>query len=334
MEAKEKHTEEVKPTNKLRSFINRIPSKYIYIGGLIFLFIVPLLAGNYILHVLILSLIFAILTLSWNMVVGFAGIFSFGHHAFFGIGAYCSALLALHYNLSPWFGLVIGGFLASMIGVFIGLPVLRLRAAPYIAILTLGFAEITKLVSSNLVDITRGELGLSGIPAFSSIGPIAFNLANRINIYYLALIILVIAVYITVKIINGPRGLALKSIKESQDAAESLGVNLTKNKLYVFMISAYMAGVAGSLYAHYIQILTPSSILDVNIMIQILVITVLGGLGTIIGPIVGSFIIVIGLEYLRFMGDYRLMIYGIVIILVIMFMPQGIIKKVFPKANI
>src|SRR5699024_9273494 len=102
----------------------------------------------------------------------------------------------------------------------------------------------------------------------------------------------------------------------------------------VFIISIYMAGVEGSLNSHYIQILTPSSILDVNIMIQILVITVLGGLGTIIGPIVGSFIIVIGLEYLRFMGDYRLMIYGIVIILVIMFMPQGIIKKVFPKANI
>lgn len=307
---------------------------YVYLIGVTLLIVAPLVSGNYILHVLIISLIYSILALSWNMVVGYAGIFSFGHHAFFGIGAYSSALLSIHYGLSPWVGLILGGFFAAITGLIIGLPVLRLRAAPYIAILTLGFAEILKLVSSNLVEITRGELGLGGIPSFTSIGPIAFNLVNRINIYYLVLSILIVTVFVMIKIINGPRGLALKSIKESQEAAESLGINLTKNKLFVFMISAFIAGVSGSLFAHYIQILTPSSILDVNIMIQILVITVVGGLGTIMGPIIGSFIVVLGLEYLRFLGDHRLIIYGAIIIIVIMFMPEGIIRRIFPKLNI
>lgn len=301
--------------------------KLAYLIGVILLLVLPLFVQSYILHVLILTLIFAILGSSWNLIAGYSGIFSFGHQAFFGIGAYVSALLSMRLDLSPWIGLLIGGVFAAIAGVFISLPVLRLRIVPYIAILTLGFAEITKLVASNLVDLTRGELGLSGIPAFTSIGPISFNLANRLNIYYLVLIIFIITTYIIARIIKGPQGLALKSIKESQDAAESLGINLTKHKLYVFMISAFIAGLAGSLYAHYVQVLTPSSVISIDIMMQILLIVVIGGLGTLSGPIVGSFIVVMGLEYLRGLGDYRLVIYGLIIVLVIMFMPDGIVRK-------
>ena len=123
-------------------------------------------------------------------------------------------------------------------------------------------------------------------------------------------------------------------MKESQDAAESLGVHLTKQKLYVFTISAFMAGIAGSIFAHYVQVLTPSSVISIDVMLQVLLIVVIGGMGTIIGPVVGSFIVVMGLEYLRFLGDYRLVVYGLVIVLVIMFMPEGMMRKVFSKAKI
>jgi branched-chain amino acid transport system permease protein len=308
-------------------------TKVLYSASAIILIILPMFVGNYTLHILTLTLIFAVLALSWNLVAGYSGIFSFGHHAFFGIGAYVSALLSIEYGLSPWFGLVIGGGIAAVSGIVISLPVLGLRAAPYIAILTLGFAEIVKLIVSNLVGLTRGELGLSGIEPFTSIGSISFNLAHRLNSYYLILAVMCLVVFVILKVISGPRGLALKSIRESQDAAESLGVNLRNSKLYVFMLSAFIAGVAGSFYAHYVQVLTPSSVLGVDIMMQILVITVIGGLGTIYRPIIGSFIVVMGLEYLRFLGDDRLMIYGVVLVLVIIFMPEGIIKKVFRKAK-
>lgn len=308
--------------------------KFIYLVGAVLLLVLPVIAGNYLLHIFILSLLFALFALSWNLVVGYSGIVSFGHQAFFGIGAYMSALLSMEQGLSPWLGMVIGAVTAALAGGFISLPVLRLKAAPYIAILTLGFAEIVRLVSSNLTDVTRGEMGLSGIPALSSIGPISFNLANRLNIYYLIVMILFVILFLMTRLINGPRGLALKSIRESQDAAESLGVNLTTNKLFVFMFSAFVAGISGALYAHYVQVLTPSTVMDIDIMLQILVITIVGGLGTVIGPIVGAFIVVTGLEYLRFLGDFRLMIYGLVLILVIMFMPEGIVKRIFPRSDV
>lgn len=309
-------------------------SKIIYAVGTILLLVLPIFAGNYMLHIFILSLLFAIFALSWNLIVGYSGIVSFGHQAFFGIGAYVSALLSMHFGLSPWLGVIAGGLMAAIAGGIISLPVLRLKAAPYIAILTLGFAEIVRLVISNLTEVTRGEMGLSGIPAFSSIGPVNFSLAHRINIYFLLLMILLLIIFVMTRLINGPRGLALKSIRESQDAAESLGVNLTKNKLYVFTISAFIAGMSGAIYAHYVQVLTPSSVIGIDIMLQILVITIIGGLGTIAGPVVGSFIVVTGLEYLRFLGDFRLIVYGLVLILFIMFMPEGIVRKLFPKSNV
>mgnify|MGYP001390779901 CR=1 FL=1 len=309
-------------------------SKIIYDVGTILLLVLPIFAGNYMLHIFILSLLFAIFALSWNLIVGYSGIVSFGHQAFFGIGAYVSALLSMHFGLSPWLGVIAGGLMAAIAGGIISLPVLRLKAAPYIAILTLGFAEIVRLVISNLTEVTRGEMGLSGIPAFSSIGPVNFSLAHRINIYFLLLMILLLIIFVMTRLINGPRGLALKSIRESQDAAESLGVNLTKNKLYVFTISAFIAGMSGAIYAHYVQVLTPSSVIGIDIMLQILVITIIGGLGTIAGPVVGSFIVVTGLEYLRFLGDFRLIVYGLVLILFIMFMPEGIVRKLFPKSNV
>jgi branched-chain amino acid transport system permease protein len=288
----------------------------------------------YVLHLIILSLMFAVLSLSWNFICGYTGIFTFGHQAFFGIGAYVSALLATKAGVSPWFGLLIGGIVPTILGFFIGLPCLRLRSAPYIALTTLGFAEIARIICMNLVDLTRGEMGLWGIPPLADLHiaslTINFSGASRVPYYYLILIVFVITLLILYEQVNSPTGLALKAIRDSQDAAESLGVAITRYKLLAFLISSFFAGVIGAFYAHYINILTPTSIFGVGVMVEIIAITLIGGLGTLVGPIVGAFILTIGLEYLRAFGEYRLMIYGILLVIIILFMPDGLAHKIVP----
>ena len=326
----------------LRGFfqIINIRSDRAFIGGTILLAILPIFVRDaYILNVLIISLIFAVLAASWNLICGYAGIFTFGHQAFFGIGGYVSSLLAMKVGISPWFGLIIGGIVAAFLSFLIGLPTLRLRAAPYIAIMTLAFSEITRITCMNLVDLTRGEMGLWGIPNFPDvhlplIGVITFTGGVRIPYYYLILIIFTIAMVVFHFTFNSHIGLAFRAIRDSQDAAESLGTYVTYYKLLAFVMSAFFAGVVGSFYAHYILILTPSSVFPIGIMIELLAMIFIGGLGTFMGPVLGAFILTVGLEYLRFLGDYRFITYGILIVLVVLFMPQGLAKRVFPDKRI
>ena len=287
----------------------------------------------YILNMFIISLIFSILAVSWNFICGYTGIFTFGHQAFFGLGAYVSALLSMKLNVSPWFGLLLGGIASGAISFFIGLPCLRLRAAPYIAIMTLAFSEILRITCMNMVNITRGEMGLWGIPNFTDITlgsyTISFGGADRVPYYYLILIVFILMMVSLSAVLKRPIGLAFKSIRDSQEAAESLGINVTYYKLLAFVGSAVFAGVVGSFYAHYILILTPTSLFNLGIMVEIMAMTLMGGLGTFMGPVLVAFGLTLGLEYLRFLGDYRFITYGILLILVMLFMPQGIGKKIF-----
>ncbi len=304
--------------------------------SIIFLVVFPIITADpYILHLVILSLMFAVLSLSWNFICGYAGIFTFGHQGFFGIGAYLSALLAMKAGISPWLGLLIGGIVPACLSFLIGLPCLRLRAAPYIALTTLGFSEIARITCMNLVDLTRGELGLWGIPPLPDlhIGSLAisFSGVSRIPYYYVMLIIFLATAIVLYQQIHSPTGLALKAIRESQDAAESLGVPITRYKLLAFIISSFFAGLVGAFYAHYIVILTPTSIFSVGIMVEIVAITLIGGLGTFSGPVIGAFILTIGLEYLRAFGEYRFMIYGALLVIIILFMPKGLVLKVIPE---
>jgi branched-chain amino acid transport system permease protein len=280
---------------------------------------------------MILSLLFAVLTLSWNLLYGYTGIFSFGHQAFFGIGAYSSALLAMKTGVSPWFALPIGGIVAAVLSLLIGLPCLKLRLGPYVAIATYGFAEIARIICSNLVGLTRGESGLWGIPTFTDleIGSLTINFAvSRIPYYYVILIIFFVTAIFLYRQINSPTGLALKSIRESLDAAESLGVSISKYKLLAFIISSFVAGVAGAFYAHYILILTPSCIFSIDVMIQIVAINLIGGAGTFAAPIAGAFIFTFGIEYLRTFGEYQFMLYGVLLVIFILFLPQGVIHRI------
>ena len=298
----------------------------------IFSFIPVFVRDPYILHVIILSFMYAVLSSSWNFICGYTGIFTFGHQGFFGIGAYVSALLCMKLGISAWIGIMIGGFSAALLSLSIGLPCLRLRSPAYIALTSLAFAEIARIVCMNLVDLTRGELGLWGIPNLTDIHIglwlISFAGIDRRPYYYLMLVILSISALVLYKQIHSPHGLALKAIRESQDAAESLGIPITKYKLYAFLLSSFFAGIVGAFYAHYITILTPTSIFGVGVMVEILTMALLGGLGTFVGPIVGAFLLVVGLEYLRSVGEYRFIVYGLVLIVVILFIPNGLVDKI------
>jgi branched-chain amino acid transport system permease protein len=318
----------------------RLSTGRVAIFSVICLTVFPVFVQDpYILNVILISLLYSVLSLSWNFISGYTGIFTLGHQGFFGIGAYFSALLAMKAGISPWFGLLIGGIIPAILGFLIGLPCLRLRAAPYIALTTLGFSEIVRIICNNLVNLTRGELGLWGIPTFPDvalpgIGVITFTGGARIPYYYLVLIIFVITIVVLHLSINSPIGLALRSIHDSQEAAESLGINITYYKLLAFVVSAFFSGVVGSFYAHYLLILTPTSVFSVGLMVEILAFTMVGGLGTFLGPVFGSFLLTLGLEFLRFLGEYRFITYGILLVLITLFMPEGLWKKLFREKGV
>lgn len=297
-------------------------AKWLALGWILSLAILPFfISDEYFIHILILSMIMGILASSWNLLIGEAGIFSFGHQAFFGVGAYVSAVLAIQVNVSPWITMLFGGIAAALASLVIAVPCLRLRGAPYISIATLAFAEICRLIATNMVEITRGELGLWGIPGL-------FASKTRIPYYYAALALLLLVLSALAHIKLSPLGLAFRAIRESPEAAEAVGINTDKTRILAFVVSSLMAGFVGAFYAHYLGILTPSSVLSIRVMIEIVTLTLLGGLGSLFGPMLAAFIITIGLEYMRWLGDYRLIMYGIGLILLIVFMPHGIVPQI------
>jgi branched-chain amino acid transport system permease protein len=201
---------------------------------------------------------------------------------------------------------------------------------PHVAIVTLGFAEIVRIVISNLGSITRGEMGLWGIPPFEGftlplVGKVVFTPADKVPYYYLILILLVASVAVIALLMRSKTGLAMIAMRDAEAAAESLGVNLTKQKLLVFGVSAFLVGVAGAFYAHYITILTPTAAVGIDLMILIIAMALVGGLSTLSGPIIGALILTCAIELMRDLDDYRLLVYGAMIILIVMFLPKGLV---------
>lgn len=301
--------------------------------GFLFLIlaVLPVFVRNeYYLNILTICLIYATLATTWNLLVGYTGILSFGHQAFYGLGAYFSAIITINLNLSPWLGLLFGGLFAGLLSLLIGIPCLRLRIAPYVAIATLSFSEIMLVICRNWVSLTRGEMGLWGIPTltdFSLLGlfDVKFSGGAKISFYYVMLGIFVCTLLFIYFQLSTKTGTALKAIREDQDAAASLGVNITRYKLTAFITSSFFAGVTGSFYAHYLSILEPGAVFSVAEMVEVVAITLVGGIGTFLGPTMGAFTLIIGLEVLRGVADYRLMIYGATLVLLILLMPNGLL---------
>lgn len=276
-------------------------------------------------NLIILGSIFSVLSVSLNLSMGYTGLFNLGHAAFFGIGAYVSALLTLGLGAPFWIAIIAAAVIAAFFGFLLGFPTLRLRG-DYLALGTLGFAFIVEAVLKNWTDLTRGPLGLPGIPR-----PELFGFSFGLDAYLLlTLAFLAITIIITHQIINSPFGRVLKAIREDETAAQTLGKNTFRYKLIVLTVSAFFAGIAGSLYAHYITFIDPTSF-SFPVLILLLSTVIIGGMASIRGSVVGAFLLILIPEPLRFIGlpsnligAGRQMIYAALVLIILLKRPQGL----------
>jgi branched-chain amino acid transport system permease protein len=294
--------------------------------GYLAIIALPLIVDDrYFQHLLVTALIFVIFSSSWNLLAGYTGLLNLGHAAFFGIGGYTSALLVMHLGLPGWLGLIFGAFMSAFAGFLLGIPSLRL-SGPFLAITTIGFAEILHMVAMNWVDLTRGSLGLYGIPPLE--GFLGIKFTNELSYYYVCLSAATLTIYCFWRLTHSEFGLTLKSMREDEPGASSIGIDVSRYKLCVFTISAFFGGLAGGLFAHYQRLLSPD-ILTLPETFTALAMTMIGGLGTIAGPVIGAVFLTFFSEGLRFVEDLihfdiRMIVYGLMLVLTILFFPGGI----------
>ena len=285
-------------------------------------------------HVLIMFMLFATLSQAWNVIGGFAGQVSFGHATFFGIGAYAALVLLKKYDLSPWAGMLIGGGFAVIVAVLIGYPVFRLKGH-YFAISTFAVAEIVERLFLNW-DYVEGAIGLPA-PVLPECLVNFMWYKDKMPYFYIAFILFVIVLLLAHKINRSRLGFYLRAIKQSPDAAEGLGIDTTRYKNYAMMISAFLTAICGSFYAQYILYIDPPSVLSLDISIKMVLIAVLGGAGTIIGPVLGAAILIPLSEYSRILlggtgKGVDLIVFGALILVISVFQPQGV-AGFFKKAG-
>jgi branched-chain amino acid transport system permease protein len=284
----------------------------------------PLLA-NYPLRVLDLVLIYALLGMGLNIVVGYAGLLDLGFVAFYAIGAYSYALLASsQYDLHLPFGLLllIGAGLAGFAGVLLGIPVLRLRG-DYLAIVTLGFGEIIRILLNNLDDVTNGPQGISRIDQAHLFG---LPLSSPLDFCYVLLALAVLVFLLVWRLEVSALGLAWAALREDQDAARGCGIDTTGAKLLAFGLSASIGGLGGVVFAAMQRFVSPDSFTFWESLLVVLVV-VIGGLGNPLGAIVGAVLLTVLPEVLRAYADYRLLLYGLALVLVILLRPSGLITR-------
>jgi len=272
----------------------------------------------YVLSVAITVLTFALLGVGLNIVVGYAGLLDLGYAAFFAIGAYVSALLQLHLHLSFWLTLPISVAVAAAAGVVIGYPTLRLRS-DYLAIVTLGFGEIVRIIATNL-NVTGGPNGLYNVPV-PSLGP--FQFVSGRSLYFLGLAFLVAALVYSALLIRSRLGRAWQSLREDEMAAEAVGIPTTRVKLLAYVMGAMVGGVAGPFFAARFGAIDPTSFTYAT-SVQILIVVVLGGMGSLPGVLLGAVVVVAAPEGLRFISDYRLLAFAIALVVLMLLRPSGL----------
>ena len=280
--------------------------------------VVPLIFDTYLVRVAATALYFVVLASSWNLLLGYAGVLSFAHAAFAAVGAYTSGLLCRYTEIPPLLGVVAGGLLAGLVGWALARMCLKLRG-PYLALMTIGFSEILRLVLQIEHEVTRGSLGLEM--------PYLFDLAepNHTLGYFVMLGLAVVSLYVVYRMVNSEAGLYLKAVREDEDVAMTLGVDTVKWKTYAFVVSSLLAGLAGGLFAHlFVQVIAPQMLL-LSEMGLILAMTIVGGMGTLAGPVIGAILLVFGQEQLREISPHaHLLIFATLVILVMRFFRRGI----------
>lgn len=297
-------------------------------------YIIPLLAlallalpqlglSSYVMHIAILALMWATAGMAWNLLGGYCGQVSFGHAAFFGMGAYCSGLMAHHFELSPWLGFLVSVPCVAVLALVMGFIVLRLRG-PYFVLATLAIGELLRIVAENLVDLTQGNLGVLIQRTWVEKDP-----------YYYVILVLALGSFALVRAIMESRwGYYFVAIREDQDAAESLGINTTLYKTIALTISAVITGFTGAFYMNYMGYIDPQIVFSLgDISILTIMVVMVGGVATYLGPWVGAVIMVILAEWVRSLpviGTGYQTLFGIMLIVIIIFLPNGLVGD-FPK---
>ena len=309
----------------IESFRNRAGLR---LGGLAVLAVVligmPLVSSFYQTNIMISALLYVMLALGLNIVVGLAGQLVLGYVAFYAIGAYTYGLLHQYFGLGFWTCLPIGGFLTVLFGLGLGFPVLRLRG-DYLAIVTLGFGEIVRLTLQNWNTVTGGPRGVSDIPRPAFFGMNMDITQSTTYIYYLVLAAVVVTIVVITRLKNSRVGLALQALREDEIACEAMGVDITRVKLSAFALGSCWAGFAGVIFAAKTTYINPSSFTFME-SAMILSMVVLGGMGSIAGVVIAALILILAPEYLRAFSDYRMLLFGAIMVIMMLFRPQGLIS--------
>ena len=279
-----------------------------------------LLEGSFLMNVLVFIGIHTMLAVALNLLLGFAGQISLGHGAFFGLGAYLSGILTTQYSVNPWLAMGAAAVCVGLIAFVIGFPILKLKGH-YLAMATLGFGIIVYILFNETVDWTGGPSGMPGIPNLTA-GTLVFD-SDQSN-YYLVWIFTLLTMLLCINLSHSRIGRALRAIHDSEVAARVMGVNARLLKVQIFTVSAFISAVAGSLYAHTMTFIAPASF-GFNFSVELVTMVIIGGLGSIYGSFLGAAILTLLPEFLRVFHDLDIVIYGLLLIVMTMFMPGGLI---------
>lgn len=283
------------------------------------LFIPIFIKNYYSYHILIMICLYGILILSYNFIAGFTGQFSLAHAAFYGIGAYTSGIMSTRLGIPFWITLPCSGIVSALVSILLSTPTLKLKDV-YLTLTTLAFGQVIYIIILNWTSLTGGPYGITDIPAPSIFG---YSFQTR-EYYYLVLFMLCVSYVIFKRVLISKTGRALLAMSEDLKVANSMGINIALYRLFAFSFSAFFAGIAGSLYAHYITFISADSFMLPE-TIAMLAMMVVGGMNSLPGSIVGPALLIIASEGLRSMYEYRMLIYGVIIIFVILFAPKGLL---------
>ena len=282
----------------------------------------PWLAGNdYHLTVMSTAYIFAIATLGLNLITGYTGQLNLAHAGFMAAGAYTVGILTVDHGWPFWGGLVMSGVVCALLGYLIGIVSLRLKGH-YFSIFTLCVGYIMFLVIEKWEGLTHGTVGIMGIPAPEAIGALSFE--SPLALYYLVLAFLVASVWVMRRIVKSLLGRTFIAIRNSDELAEALGIHLMRNKVLAFMLSVVYAGLAGGLYAGFVRFIGPD-MAGVHHTFDMMIFAMVGGMGTVLGPLLGSIGMPWITQYLQFLQEYRFIVFGPILVMLVIFMPYGVV---------
>ncbi len=301
--------------------VNKVVA-FLFLG--VFLILFPFVVGDYILHLGIMAIINILLAVSIGLVLGYLGELSFGHAIFYGIGAYFSAYVTMNYGWPFWISMPIAIIVTMIIGFFVAFISFRTKGH-YFALVTMGIGQIFFILANNLEHVTGGGAGIRGIqpPESINLGFMQINFEVREVMYYFILLIAILAIWFVYQVIVSKYGRSFVAVREDQLLSEFVGLHSMRLKLTNFTLSAGVAGLAGVLSAHFILFVSPD-FLSLTQSMNMLLMVILGGMGTIVGPIIGGVLLTVLMEVLNVVGEYKMIVYGAILIILILFLPKGI----------